>query len=588
VTLKTDAAEVARSRAAVNALSTAAFERLQAFYLGDAFEFSVVICGNEDLTEDFHRPIIYLMDLDVANLVPILNDPRQNSFAVRAIRNEIRRHGVDWNAPNGHQRLFELLLFQDHRLFRGSGKSTLAHAVDLKRGTIDPNLSAVIFSAAEDRAISFSRMIRDVILSDRYRQLFPHRFPEDESKDLTEKRIRLKGRTIGSPQATFEAWGYLSRYTGSHWGRFSVDDLMIAENAADQPAETVNRFLSGMESLNEPGIRRPIERLHVGTRYREDDDHVTLRNAGAFSLVIPIEEHDGYVQDITVRGKPTHSWFPSSKIAAMQQKVLADPDEGAISWRANQLMDATAGDAKMFPDWLVKSAQFEWREIDGKRYVTRRLWNPDGSPKKDENGEQAYLPPIHPSKLDRVFGCDLATSTEGWADEWAICCLGRDREDYEYELDVMSGKGWEAFENTLEFMYDLYRPRKIAMEKAGTFDATVNLMKQKGRFQRMSSRIEMVPVTNKSKEFRILNNVAERMKMRRLLGNPEDIATQDQKRRFKPGKNATDDRLDAISVATVISRRSARTDDYDPDEAAKRQQMRMRRLTDPFTGVPLL
>jgi hypothetical protein len=98
----------------------------------------------------------------------------------------------------------------------------------------------------------------------------------------------------------------------------------------------------------------------------------------------------------------------------------------------------------------------------------------------------------------------------------------------------------------------------------------------------------MVPVTSKSKEFRILNNVAERMKMRRLLGNPEDIATQDQKRRFKPGKNATDDRLDAISVATVISRRSARTDDYDPDEAAKRQQMRMRRLTDPFTGVPLL
>jgi hypothetical protein len=605
VTLKTDAAEVARSKTAVNALSNAAFDRLQGFYLSDPFEFSVVVCGHEDLNEDFHRPLAYCMAGSVDLLIPILNDPRQQSFTVNAIRKEIRRHGVDWNATGGSDALSQLLLFQDHRLFRGSGKSTLAHDIDLWKVTNDPNLSTVIFSVSEERAISFMRPVQKVIMGDIYRQLFPNRVPDDEARDLTEKRITLKGRTVNSPQATLESWGYTSRFVGAHWARFSVDDLQVWENSSETHTENVKRFRAGLPALEEPGIRRPVENLSVGTVQREGGDqsfnekvdHCPASGAESFDterphcflLRIPIEKHDTYVHNILERGTPTHSWFPKKKVAAKQAVVLAE--ESAEVWRGDFLMDTSLGDGKMFPEWLLKEAVFEWRQVDGRVAVARRRFLVDADGKKqplfDADGKELWkVTPVN--RLDRVFGCDIAVSDEDTADNWAICCLGRDDEDFEYELEVQADIGWGGFEEMLELMYDSWRPRRIGFEKAGLQEALVNLMKQQRRFQKLRSRLVPIPHNNKAKSFRIRNNVAERMKMGVLLGNPDDAEMLAEKRNYRPGDNATDDRLDAESVATVMSRKGRNNDDYDQEEAAKRQQMRMRRATDPFTGVPLL
>jgi hypothetical protein len=598
------------------------WQRLREFVESDAFAFAVIVCGHEDLIPELHAPLLYAACRQTDKLIEALDE--FDSYVTRKIRTELEKRNINWRTPEGRAALDEQLDFINIRWFRGSYKSScITHSASLFMATRDPNITLKITHATDEKAWEFCVQIGDTIRTDVYQCLFPDRYPDEPHKAITQTRIDLKGRTVSRPQGTIQAGGYNTKDIGAHYDHFIIDDLVMEQNATPVLLKGVHVWLRNLEGyyIEAPGIR--VRRVHVGTKWDEDDDDAFLtRGANArncLTVRVPIEEFDGEVVNIMQAGTPTvPQLYSAAKIAAKKARVVngtekeAGDMDGARSWRCNYLLDAYAGGVRIFAPSVVDDPLRCWmgpyQHPEHKKYPQRftlaRL-------ARDEQGRPICKDTSRPldlkdtawrnsakvlrfdpwSDLDRVMTLDPSWVEGG--DNWAITAAGIDHEGVIFQLETRADTtGMYGWIEALEEMDALYRPRVIGFDKGGYQEPVIrNLFKTDKRLRKFQQKIVEVPHKNLSKKSRIKAGVAEPLKRYALLLDPSTLGQpfRDEAKAYKADPNAIDGMLDSMSMVQAVARRVKSPEAR--EEARKREReaaQAYRQLIDPVLGVPLV
>ena len=490
----------------------------------DPFLFLRVVCGYDKLSTTFHAPLVYMLAGKIEKLYELLSNSEflKKSYPAREIASILRnRHGItDLGSFAQYTKAVRLFDFINLRQYRGSGKSSIGHGIDAWEHAVDPQNTILICSAAEDRAVSFSRQVKQIYEGEVFQALYPERYT---GATLTDRRISLHGRKPTSPQAGIEAWGYGASIVGAHFNIFSIDDLTIDTNVFDVTLG-IPRFLAGLSGLYEP---RRIRRRHLGTVWDELDDHYILSNVETcFSLVIPIEDFGGEEpEDIRMRGIPTNpEWHPTDKIEELQQEIFANELEGPASWRRNYMLNLNVGGGRMFSRRLLDNSMWYPHESTDDRgrksewaivYARDRI----GGYVYDDNGEPETLM-YNLNTLSTYVGCDQSVSDDG--DEWGVAAVGVHPNGTTFVLETATGHGYERMLNTVINISHKWKPIRIGFEKGGMQDSTLYWVDQDPRFASLRGLIEGVPTGGTRKDFRISNTVAEPMRINRLYIKFED------------------------------------------------------------------
>lgn len=620
------ATEAAERPSVRHALSTSKKSELRQFLLDDPYAFAFIICGHRELVPEVHMPISYMACGKPDKLAWALTQSGFDGFLIDQLRTQLRIREIDPLTDTGLAALDAQLDWVNFRLPRGSYKSSvITHAGAAYTMTVDSNTTGKITTAIDEKAWELCGQIGDTIRSGIYRDHFPERVPEGNLLQLiTEKRITLGGRTVSRPQTTLQAGGYLTKDIGGHYDRFWVDDLVVGGKSGNNTPNTlpgVHAWLTGMSGYFI--LSQRVRRVHVGTRWEDDDDHGWLtsgkRARACLSVEVPIEVHDGEVINILERGKPTMPTFlPSARIQSIQDSVLSDESEseGAQSWRCNYLLNPSIGGGRLFPANLVNDPDRWWRgpyeNSDPKirkqypnRFKLARLArdeqgrpvDKDKKPLIDAKGvlleewrNRAAVLAFDPwVDLDRVMTLDPSWAVGG--DNWAITAAGIDSHGVMYQLETQSAKsGMSGWMEALVEMDEIYRPRIIGFDKGGYQDPMIqNILKTDRHMRRLRNKIVAVPHNNIAKKARIRAGVAEPFRMFRWQLCPDDHgnATRDEMKGYKGDPNAVDGILDSLAMVPTLSRRVKSTEDVDDAKArAIAREKTFRNLIDPSLGVP--
>lgn len=557
----------------------------------DVFYFGRVICGHRDLVYEDHAPLMYAAAGDAAKLLSILRNPALDSYTIRRVRQECARLAINLTAEDAEGRLSEHLRVVDERVYRHSGKSSaITHAVRTWKISKDPNLTSCLITNTDDKAKDFCKQIRATILSSIYAAVYPDRVPSDPKSMLTENRITVAGRTVPDMEPCLMAFGVKSSPTGYHYDEFHFDDLVGRENKSVAELAVVYEFLANLSGMYKPGIRYRVRRVHVGTRWGDDDDAAYVRNySKCFTITVPIWVRDTQTDDLRTHGTPTTSWYPLEKILAEQEEVLSNPDEGAISWRCNYELDPSLAGGKIFPDQLVDGSHWtpfiDSKITEGKEWCLRPQY--DEKTRKPLTKGRAF----DPTTLYKVMCVDQAFSEGDDADEWAIAVVGMDQFGHRFVLEVRTGHGVREMLDAMEVLRLMWNPKRIGMEKIAAQEVIKLVLNLDVRYRRLFAMCEDVPHKNAIKEYRIRNFVAEVMKMHMLWTHPRDTETSFEMKKYKPGPKAKDNRLDALAMCEVILKRSLAPKDENGEDDYKKKFAKLyaakRARRDPSTGVQL-
>jgi hypothetical protein len=560
----------------------------------DVFYFGTVICGHKDLVFVDHAPLMYAAAGCSDKLLGVLLDETLDSYVIREVHREVMKHGLDLRGPEAVGRLSELLRIVDLRCFRRWAKSSsLTHAVRLWKMVKDPNLSSCIITNTDEKSTDFCKQIRSTILSDIFGVVYPDRVPVDSKAMLTERRLTLQGRTVPDKEPSLMAFGARSSPVGYHFDEFDFDDLVGRENRTAAELAFVREFLANIFGLYNPGIRYPIRRVHVGTRWDEEDDAFIVRRFDqTFAVDIPIWHREAYTDNIREPGVPTTEWYPLEAILTLQEEVLTDPEEGPISWRCNFELNPAIGGGRLFPAELVDNAS--WTPLkgpatNGKEWPQRPDYDKTGKRRVFEGTAPLRFKDFaaNPDLLYKITCCDQSFTMDG--DEWSVVTVGMDQYNHRYVLETSTGHGPEAMLDKILMHHLSWKSRRIGMEKIAAQHVVELVLKLGDKYRVLRPLVEPVPHANKPKEWRIHNYVAEILRMHRLWLNPHDEATRVEMKRYKPGPNAKDNILDALAMCEVLIQKSLQPRegevDYKKRFAQRNQAIQGRR--DKSTGIPL-
>lgn len=161
---------------------------------------------------------------------------------------------------------------------RGSAKSTWIAIATADIIGHNPHAQILYLSNSRDLALRQSRLIKRIIETPRFQEVFPHIKPGKRWAD-TDWEIDKKYAGVSQldSDATLKAYGILGSVIG---GRFHViigDDLIKSSKAIANPRvreDMQQTFSEVIEPCLVPGGRM----LDIGTRFRRDDIHVTEFN----------------------------------------------------------------------------------------------------------------------------------------------------------------------------------------------------------------------------------------------------------------------------------------------------------------------
>ena len=610
-----DAGDTVRSLTRRHAASSGQVERLRAFLLSDSYAFAQIVCGHLDLVPELHMPLSYLACGLTDKLITTLDARGFDSFVTKALRREFWRREIDWTTPEGRAKLDKQLDFVSIRWFRGSYKSSvITHAGGTFMATVNPNITGKITHATDDKAWEFLGQIGDTIQSGVYQDLFPERIPTGNLNELiSQKKISLGGRTVSRPQTTLQASGYLTKDIGGHYDLFLIDDLVMERNATPDMLKGVHMWLRNLEGyyIEAPGVR--VRRIHVGTKWDEDDDDAYLtrgRNATqCLTIRVPIEEHEGAdVVNIMQAGRPTiPQLYPAEKIAEKKARVIngeedGEDADGARSWRCNYLLDAYAGGVRLFPPSLVDDPERWFRRLPhpkperhskGHFLVSRLKRNAEGKVLLDPKGNPAVLTFDPWKDLDIVATVDPSWSDKEGADNWGVSVTGTDYEGVTFQLETLSAaSGLDGWIEALCDVDEFYKIRAIGFDGGAYQDAAIqNTMKTDKRLKRLRNRMVKVPHNNRSKIARIREYVSERMKRYALLLDPTEAGqpTRDEMKGYRATGKDKDGILDSLAMApAVLKKRRSPEDTEKAREQALLRDRDYRNRVNPALGVPMV
>ena len=621
------AGDAVDSLAVRHAMSSSKLAELQEFLIGDAYAFTYLICRHRELVPEVHMPMCYASAGQAQKLAWFLMRSGFEGYIVDQYREEIRFRGIDLGAPGAIAALDIALNWVNFRDPRGVFKSSvISHGGLAIEATADPNTTAFIWCAKDDKAFELVSQVGETVTSGIFRDLFPHRVPA-AARDTSKERIRMGGRTISHRQTTIQGSGYKSKEIGGHGDRFRLDDLVVRGAGGNDSPESlggVRKHLSGMQGYHM--LTRRVRTIHTGTMAVEGDDYHWLtertRRKLCMTFYHPIETHDKPPATIFVRGTPTMPTFLSTeRITEIQAGVVTSEQEieGVEDWLCDYMLVPAARGGALFEDGVINDSDRTWMgpykhpdarllQREPHRFLVAKVKRDvDGAPvdqkklkldiTQDGWRSNAAVESYDPwSDMDRIV--TINTTWASGAKQWAIVACAVDSDLVRYQLEARAGDGGlEEWATVLRDIDKLYKPRVIGMDRKAFSDSIVqNALKTDGRLRGLHGRVVPVDQSDASEESRIRAGVAEPLKAHRilLLAQSSDVAhdygasiTRKEMLAFRAGSERVWPILDSLAMTSALIRAvTSREDRAKMDERRKRADAAYVQSVNPYVGVP--
>jgi len=557
------AGDAVDSLAVRHAMSTAKLAELQNFLLGDAYAMTYLVCRHRELVPEVHMAMCYASAGQAQRLAWLLTQSGFGGYIIEQYREELRFRGIELGEPGAIAKLDLALNWVQFRDPRGVFKSSaITHGGAVTEATLDPNTTAFITCAKDDKAWELVLQIGETVTSGIYRDLFPHRVPV-AARDTSKEKIRMGGRTISHRQVTIQGSGYLSKEVGGHGDRFRTDDLVVRGPRGNDSPEAlvgVRKHLSGMQGFHM--LTRRVRKIHTGTMAVEGDDYHWLtentRRRLCMTFHHPIEVHETPPANIFVRGTPTMPTFlPVERIDEIQAGVVTSEleVEGVEDWLCDYMLVPAARGGALFAEEVVNDQDRAWlgpyasprtmpmpaapppiaSGVVTARFLIARIKRDEKGAPQDKNGKALDV------KLDGWRGSVAIESFDPWTDLdriltvnptwtsgarlWAVTATAVDPDGVRYQLETRFGDdgvfGWAV---ALDEMAKTYLPRRIGLETRALNDPViVNAMRTDERLRAHRGRIIGVDLQSSTQESRIRAAVAEPLRAYRWMLLPVKV-----------------------------------------------------------------
>jgi len=262
---------------------------------------------------------------------------------------------------------------------RGTGKSTITACLASWEWLKDPNLTFLVLSNTQGKAIDFVSQARKILSVVPYCQ---YMVPRDIDKDNA-LGFNLAVRTKFTQDLNCAARGITGQITGLHADRVVLDDIEIAgKNETPVGKETLLKKLAELESIRNKGSRV----IFLGTPHYQDSVYNVLKESYPmikYPAEMPDESIPAEVEDVAPwvlglaiePGEATQpERFNKDELAARRAKMgpshyalqyklitsLADADRYPLKLRDLIVMDL---DPEIGPDKLVWQGQNPIKDI---------------------------------------------------------------------------------------------------------------------------------------------------------------------------------------------------------------------------------
>lgn len=591
------ALEVTRKPETQYNLPPSQWEQFRRLLKADPFLFSTWVAGFDKLLPRVHQPLSYLMAGRARHLAWYLTNTKHESEVIDQIRSELQRFGIDASDPTQLGRLQRALATVDIRLGRGLYKTSTGVPTMLCAITNDPNITMLIVHGVEPKAHAMCTQMGDIIASRMYRFFFPDRIPADFKNNVTKNWIRLEGRTAPHLQPCVEAMGANTTATGGHYDTFYIDDLNTEEQSPIEQEQACG-FLNKIPGLSIRGntVWGHVRRVHVGTRYGNDDDAAKLAaNSRAIHINMPAEKRmQPTLAKIREIGEPTvPEILTKDDLADIIEEHIAQ--NGEVAYFRNYLLIPDSEAAALFPPEIIDAnklgGQWGWVNDPGNPHRRFGVVRAERDAKReivvDPKTGKPKLVTIPLSAMRVVLGVDPSASDAG--DEWAVSAIGRDHQGYFYQLETRAGHTHNYLLDVTLEMAAVWSPWKIGVEKAALSVLSIDLMQRDARFAPIKHRIVPVSTNNQNKLVRFRTILSPKLIAGDLMLSPDDVHTRAEAKQYKYGPKAKDNRLDSLTIALMCHgahAASGMTDEQmkERDRRAERQFMA---TVDAAVGYPL-
>lgn len=548
------------------ALDEESFSEWKQLFLDDPWPFAVDICGFTRLVERFHRPLIYLYSGHAFLLLEILRKGHLQSEVIEQIRKNLRDHG--WDPLNfDHEDKICSFFRGTHniRISRVHAKTSCEVAAIAHIITVDPNEQIALIGMTDDTAGEIGGEVSKIIGSERYKEWFIERVPDNQRTNLSSSYIMLKGRTRTElKEPCLLALGHRSDWTSRHFSRFFYDDVIAYENSSPPEMRASLKIMSNFEGLRQPPIIWPggVQESHTGTIWSRFDDSADLeKNEDCLTIKIPIHRRrDGRPWTLknfreAGAGVPClPEWYDEEEIAEKCKRQLRSRDTGGrTAWFCNFLLIPLEDEILPFHPDVVDNSKFLWHsnQRTGRLEVGRPATTLDREPLIDSSGKRLHFW-FDPHRMRRVAAVDQARSKSKNADQWAIAVVSIDHQGFRYVLYVVVGRGYNEMKEAIRDVEELWFPDEWWVEGGSMQGLTIDWMRDSPEWQFIAGKLNEATHWVVSKARRIRQDVAAPMETGELLLNPEDMHTPTEAKQYNPADpEPVDNALDAIAMASV-------------------------------------
>ncbi|MFN6460840.1 MAG: hypothetical protein RMZ41_003205 [Nostoc sp. DedVER02] len=293
---------------------------------------------------------------------------------------------------------------------RGSAKSTwIAIWVAWVIGH-NPGIQIIYVSYSESVALSRSRIIKRIIKSAKYREVFPHVLPGQRWSD-TDWEIRKDFAGVDSLDSdyTFYATGITGSITSRRSDLVVFDDIIKSSESIENP-DVREKITTNYSEVIDPTLKPGGRFVNIGTRFRADDIHCT---------------------DFT----PAKGW------KLIEQQAIIDDENGeeASYWPERFTLESLQDRRERKP--IIFSFQYQNRVMRSSETSIDPLWIKYGE---------------FPEKFDSLcIGGDLSASLRERADYTVFVLGGRVGNQF-YILDIRRGR-WSGNIEKLDQIIELWQ-----------------------------------------------------------------------------------------------------------------------------------
>lgn len=338
--------------------------------------------------------------------------------------------------------------------------------------TVHPETTILYLSATSTLAEAQLYAIKNILTSQQYRLYWPEMVKEDEGKREKWSTVAIavdhpQRKREGVRDMTVVTAGLTTNTTGLHADIIVADDVVVPDNAyTEEGRRKVSAAMSQMASiLNTGGMVKAC-----GTRYHPADQYSVWKEQ-----TMPVFDDEG-IQTDTIP-----IWNIMERVVETNGKFLwprsAREDGKMFGFDQRELARISA----MYTDRTQFYAQYynDPNDPESNRLSDDRFQYYEQSFVKQQSGFWYYKD----KKLNIYAAIDFAYSLSKKADYTAIVCIGVDRDNNVYILDIdrfKTDKIAEYYDRIL-YMHTKWEFRKLRAEVTAAQSIIVNDLKDKFR-----------------------------------------------------------------------------------------------------------